>query len=268
MTAASGTAFATLLKRDRLLVAAALAVITLAAWSYLISLAQGMRGGEADMHGMTGMAMMPQFVPWTAAHMLFVFVMWAVMMIGMMVPSAAPMILLYAQVARQARTLGRVFAPTGWFAIGYLVSWTLFAALATAAQYGLERVALLSPMMIGTSRYLGAGVFLFAGAYQLMPLKNACLVQCRSPLHFIQQHGGFKAGIAGSLRLGVQHGLYCIGCCWALMTLLFVGGVMNVLWIAAIAIVVLVEKLLPGGTSFARLTGAAAIVTGAWMMVR
>ena len=259
MTAATDTALLNVLKRDRLVVGAALALITAAAWAYLTWLAQATR--------MPGMAMMPGFMPWTPAHGLFVFVMWVVMMVGMMTPSAAPMVLLYAQVARQARTLGKPFAPAGWFAGGYLLAWTAFAAIATLAQYGFERAALLSPMMESTSRYFAGAILLVAGMYQLTPVKNACLVQCRAPLRFIQDRGGFRPGIGGSARLGFLHGLYCIGCCWALMALLFAGGVMNVLWIAAIAIVVLAERLLPGSTWHARLVGIAAIAGGAWLLI-
>lgn len=268
MTAERDTALLSILTRDRLFVGAALLFITVAAWSFVLWLVLTMPSGLPDTAGMsmTRRAMMPGFTPWTPTHGLFVFAMWAVMMIGMMTPSAAPMVLLYAQVARQARTLGRAFPPAAWFAGGYLLAWTFFAAVATGAQYGLERAALLSPMMVSTSRYFAGAVLLFVGTYQLTPLKNACLVQCRAPLRFIQNHGGFRPGIGGSLRLGVLHGFYCIGCCWALMALLFVGGVMNVLWIAAIAIVVLAEKLLPGGPWLARLAGMAAVIAGAWML--
>ena len=259
MTARTDTALLNVLRRDGLIVAAALAFVTISAWGYLIWLAQTVP--------LRGMAMMPAFAPWSPTHGLFVFAMWAVMMVGMMTPSVAPMVLLYAQVARQARTLGKPFAAAGWFAGGYLLAWTVFAAIATLAQYGFERAALLSPMMVGTSRYFAGALLLVAGIYQLTPMENACLVQCRAPLRFIQNHGGFRPGIGGSLRLGMLHGVYCIGCCWALMALLFVGGVMNVLWIAAIAIVVLAQKLLPGGTWHARLVGIAAIAGGAWMLI-
>lgn len=269
MTAEIDSAFANLLKRDRLVVGAALLLITAAAWTYVIWLARAMNDLN-PMAGMDmpGMSMAPAFTPWSPARGLFLFIMWTEMMVGMMTPSVAPMVLLYAQVARQARTLGTAFAPAAWFAAGYFLAWTLFAALATLAQFGFDRAALLSPMMVSSSRYLAAGLLLAAGVYQLTPLKNACLVQCRAPLRFIQDHGGFKPGVGGSLRLGLVHGLFCVGCCWALMALLFVGGVMNVLWIAALAIVVLAEKLLPGGPWLARFAGVAAIAAGGWMLFR
>ena len=266
-----GGALSALLKRDGLIAAGALIALTALAWAYVLWLAAEMNTASASMPGMDMGAMMaPAFVPWTAMHALFVFVMWAVMMIGMMTPSVAPMVLIYTQVARQSRTLagtlGKPFAPAGWFASGYLLAWTLFAALATAAQYGLEQAALLSPSMASTSRYFGGGLLIVAGLYQLSPLKNACLSQCRAPLSFVQRHGGFQSTVFGSLRLGTQHGLYCIGCCWALMALLFVGGVMNVLWIAAIMIFVLAEKIIPGGRYLSTLAGVAALAAGAWMI--
>ena len=272
MSAADGGTLTQILKRDRLVVGAALALLTLSAWAWVLRLAQTMNAPDKSGMSKSGMSemadmMAPAFVPWTPSHAAFIFVMWSVMMVGMMTPSAAPMILIYTQVARQARTLGRVFVSAGWFAGGYLLAWTLFAALATAMQFGLERAALLSPLMIATSRYLAGGILVLAGLYQLSPLKNTCLVQCRAPLQFIQRHGGFRPGIRGSLQLGMLHGLYCVGCCWALMTLLFVGGVMNALWIAAIAIVVLAEKVLPGGSWLARAAGVAALFFGVRMLI-
>jgi predicted metal-binding membrane protein len=268
LTATADAALLSVLKRDRLVVGAALALITIAAWAYVLWLAGTMSVPTMPtMSSMRGMDMAPQFAPWTFAHALWAFAMWAIMMVGMMTPSAAPMVLLYAQVARQAHTLGRGFAPAGWFAAGYLFAWTSFAALAVFAQYALERAALLSPMMVSASHRFGGAVLIAAGLYQLTPVKYACLAQCRSPLGFVQRHGGFRADAAGSLRLGLLHGLYCIGCCWALMALLFVGGVMNVLWIAALAILVLGEKVLPGGPVLTRIAGMAAIAAGIWMML-
>lgn len=260
-------ALAAALKRDRWIVFASLLLVAFLAWAYVLWLSSAMK--VSDMPGMNvpaGMTMAPGFVAWTFAHALFVFAMWAVMMVGMMTPSAAPMVLLYAQVARHARASGHVFAAAGWFAAGYLVAWTAFAALATAAQYGLERAALLSPMMVGTSRTFGAVILVAAGLYQLTPVKHACLAQCRSPLSFVQRHGGFRPEIWHSVRLGFRHGLYCVGCCWAVMALLFVGGVMNVLWIAAIAVFVLGERVLPGGAWLARLAGGASVAMGIWML--
>lgn len=217
-----------------------------------------------DMNGASMVA--PAFAPWTFVHFLFIFTMWAVMMVGMMTPSVTPMVLIYARVAQQGMRPGRSIAPAGWFASGYLIAWSLFAAFAALAQWGLEALALLTPMMASASRPFGAAVLIAAGAYQWLPIKDACLAQCRAPLSFMQRHGGFQASAFGSLRLGFLHGTYCIGCCWALMAVLFVVGVMNLFWIAALMIIVLLEKLLPGGRYFTRIAGCAAVMAGIWMI--
>jgi predicted metal-binding membrane protein len=219
--------------------------------------------------GSSGMAAMaaPAARPWMPATFIFMFAMWAVMMVGMMLPSAAPMLLIHARVARQSITRGRPFAPTAWFAGGYLMAWTLFSVAATAAQWALDRALLITPMMASASPYLGAGILIAAGSYQWSPLKDVCLTQCQAPLLFIQRNGGFRRDASGSLRLGLRHGLYCVGCCWALMALLFVGGVMNVLWIAAIAIFVLLEKAVPAGRLVSRLAGTALVAAGVYMLV-
>ncbi|HEY2444961.1 MAG TPA: DUF2182 domain-containing protein [Rhizomicrobium sp.] len=269
----SEDALSAILKRENWVVAAALFVLTLLAWAYVVWLAAGMSAPAAapmgDMPGMPGMeSISPSIAPWTASHFLFLFAMWAVMMVGMMTPSAAPMILIYSQVARQAGTLGRPFAPAGWFALGYLSCWLLFALAASGAQYGLEHASLLTPMMAVASRYFGGAVLIVAGAYQWTPLKESCLAQCRAPLSFVQRHGGFQSGIAGSLRLGALHGLYCIGCCWALMAILFVAGIMSLVWIAMLMIFVLAEKVVPGGRILTRLAGLAAIGAGVWVLVK
>jgi predicted metal-binding membrane protein len=259
-----------LLKQEGLVVAVTLAAIAILAWAYILFLANEMpaSGISTGMNGADmGTMMAPAFARWTTGHMLFIFVMWVVMMTGMMIPSATPMILIYTQVARQASTLGTSFAPAGWFASGYLLAWTAFAALATLAQYALERAALLSPVMMTTSHVFGGAVLVAAGVYQLTSLKGICLSHCRAPLSFVQRHGGFRPDALGSLRLGLLHGSYCIGCCWALMALLFVGGVMNVLWIAGITVLVIVEKGVPGGRQIARLAGMAAVLFGGWMIV-
>jgi len=266
----SDAALTAVLKRDRAIVLAALVALTALSWAYVLWLAARMYAPSPDMPSMTmaqmAAMMSPGFTPWTPAHALFIFAMWAVMMVGMMTPSAAPMILIYTQVARQANTLGKPFASAAWFACGYLVAWTLFAALAAAAQYGLERAALLDTMMVSASRYFGGSVLIAAGIYQWTPLKHACLARCRAPLSFIQHHGGFQASGPGSLRLGFVHGLDCIGCCWALMALLFVGGVMNPLWIAGLTIFVLAEKMLPGGRIVSWVAGALAVAAGIWLI--
>lgn len=193
------------------------------------------------------------------------FVMWWVMMTGMMLPSAAPMTLTFATVNRRRRELGNAYVPTAVFVAGYLLAWGVFSLVATAVQWALEHVALISPGMRLSSPLVGGLVFMAAGLYQLTPLKHVCLRRCRSPLAFVLER--WHEGAAGALRMGAVHGAYCLGCCALLMALLFVGGVMNLLWAAAIAAWVLMEKLLPGGEALARAAGVIAILVGAWMIV-
>ncbi|MGH6847168.1 MAG: DUF2182 domain-containing protein [Methylocella sp.] len=258
-----------LLRRDRIIVAVALAALTALAWAYVLWLAADMSG--MDMTGFrmipAGVGLMaPALAPWKAIEFAYAFAMWAVMMVGMMTPSAAPMILIYARVGRQASAQGKPLAATGWFATGYLLTWAGFSLVATAAQWALERTALLDPMMAGTSQVFGAIVLIAAGIYQWTPLKDTCLAQCQSPLLFIHRHGGFHRDPSGSLALGLHHGAHCVGCCWVLMALLFVGGVMNVLWIAAISAFVLIEKIVPSGRLISRIAGAGFVAVGAWLI--
>jgi predicted metal-binding membrane protein len=262
-----------ILRRDRNIMTAALVVMIALAWGYLLWVAADMDMGGMDMSGFrmipAGMGlMMPATAPWKAIEFAFVFVMWAVMMIGMMTPSVAPMILIYARVGRQAAQQGKPFAASGWFAGGYLLAWSGFALAATFAQWALERAALLTPMMGNANEIFAGFVLIAAGLYQWTPLKDACLGQCQSPLTFIQRHGGFRGDAAGSLALGLRHGAYCVGCCWALMGLLFVVGVMNVLWIATITILVIAEKVIPVGRVVSRIAGAVIIAGGIWMLAQ
>ena len=227
--------------------------------------------GGMDMSGFrmipAGMGLMkPATAPWNAIEFMFVLAMWAVMMIGMMTPSTTPMILLYARVGGQAASSGETLAATWWFASGYLLAWTAFSFAATLAQWVLERESLLTPEMAGSSGVFGGIVMIAAGLYQWMPLKDACLRQCQAPWLFIQRHGGFRADALGSLLLGARHGIYCVGCCWALMVLLFVGGVMNVMWIAAITIYVLAEKVVPAGRTISRIAGLGFFGWGVWLL--
>jgi predicted metal-binding membrane protein len=269
----SDTALEAVLRRDRVVVIVALAIITALAWADLAWLAGDMAMGGMDMTGYRMIPagrslMMPADAPWQPIEFGCVFAMWVVMMIGMMTPSAAPMILIYARVGRQAATQGKPFAASSWFVGGYLLAWTAFSLVATTTQWALERAALLTPMMESASFRLGAAVLILAGLYQWAPLKETCLSQCRSPLLFIQQHGGFRREPHGALALGFRHGMYCIGCCWTLMALLFVGGVMNLFWIAVLAILVLLEKVVPFGRIIARVAGLAFIAGGVWLLLQ
>ncbi len=274
------------LRRDRLIVGGALGIIVILSWLYIISLAlqmspSGPRPGNPhldslQMTGMTmsgmdmsGMAMagMDMLATPHLADLPVLFLMWSVMMIGMMTPSATPMILLYARVARMSAAHGRAFAPTGWFAAGYLLSWIGFSLVATLLQGWLQRIALLTPDMVSTNRVFTGFVLVAAGFFQWGPLKEACLTQCRAPVDFIQRHGGFRPDPRGALKLGLAHGAYCVGCCWALMALLFVGGVMNMLWIAGLTALVLLEKLAPYGRQTARFIGILLMLAGAWVLL-
>jgi predicted metal-binding membrane protein len=259
------------LRRDRLVVASSLGVIAALAWAYVLWLAADMDMDAASMSGLqtipAGMQMMaPAAAPWSAVEFAFVFVMWAVMMVGMMAPSAAPMILMYARVGRHGRVAGKPLAATGWFAAGYFLAWTGFSLTATLVQWTLERRALLDARMAGANIFLGAAILIAAGIYQWTPIKNACLTQCQSPFRFLMSHGGFRSNVLGCLHLGFLHGTYCVGCCWVLMALLFVVGVMNVLWIALLALLVLLEKVTPWGRWIARIAGAACVAAGLWMV--
>jgi predicted metal-binding membrane protein len=189
------------------------------------------------------------------------------MMVGMMIPSASPMILIYARVGRQAARQGKPLAATGFFAGGYLLAWTSFSLVATIGQWLLERAALLTPMMSAASGVVGALVLIAAGIFQWTPSKDNCLKHCQAPLSFIQQHGGFRRDRLSSLALGLRHGTFCIGCCWALMALLFVGGVMNIVWIAGLTIFVLLEKVIPLGRVVPRAAGGGLILWGAWSLI-
>ena len=239
-------------RRDFLAIVFSLAGVTLLSWLYLFSLADNMSMPQ-------GMAPM-QIQPWDAGYFLMMFLMWAIMMLGMMLPSVIPTVLIFAAVARKSAAQGTPVAPTGTFVLGYIFMWFVFSLLATCAQWGLDRAALLSPMMVTHSVKLGALLLVAAGIYQWLPIKNQCLHQCRSPVDFITRH--WKPGAMGAFGMGISHGAYCLGCCWALMGLLFVGGVMNLLWIAAITLFVFLEKILPFGAIGGRVIGGVMILAG------
>jgi predicted metal-binding membrane protein len=237
--------------------------ITIAAWVYVVMTAGRM---EAESAGMRDQSMAPMMdaitgmQPWTPTEFVLRLAMWAVMMVAMMVPTAAPMTLMYAAVARKAAAQHNPLAPTFVFVTGYIAMWTIFSLVATIAQYALDRAALLSPMMVSRSAVFGAALLIAAGIYQLTPLKNACLRNCRAPAHFLSRY--WRTGNLGAFRMGLRLGAYCVGCCSILMGLLFVGGVMNLLWIAAIAIFALLEKTIPFGDVGGRFAGAAMILVG------
>ena len=216
------------LRRDRIVVVLALTLLTALAWSYLLWLSADMARGGMDMGDFrmipSGMGLMvPAHAPWRAMEFAFVFAMWTVMMVGMMTPSAVPMILMYARAGRHTAAQGTPFAATVWFTAGYFLVWVAFALLATLVQWALERTALLNSWMASTSNVLAGLVFLAAGSYQWTRLKDVCLAQCQTPFAFLMRRGGFRRDAPGSLLLGLRHGAYCVGCCWALMTLVARG---------------------------------------------
>lgn len=239
--------FQAALGRDRLLALGGLLAVLVLAWGYLLHLA-GAMGAPA-----TPMAAMPS--RWGAVDLLLTFLMWAVMMVAMMVPSAAPLVLLHMRVTGARRPRGAVLGSAFLMLAGYLVVWTAFSGAATLVQWGLQATALLTPMMRSAGDPLAGGLLVAAGLYQWTPVKRRCLEHCRSPLEFLAAH--WWPGPTGAFRTGLHHGVYCVGCCWLLMGLLFVLGVMNLLWVAALAALVLLERTGPAGPVVARMAGVA-----------
>jgi predicted metal-binding membrane protein len=252
------------LRRDRIVMGAALVALAALCWTWLWLESARMTGME--MPAMEGMQMShlqmmgAWYAPWSGTLAVYLFFMWFVMMAGMMTASAAPIILLYMGVARHAAGSGQRFASAAWFLSGYLCAWATFSAFATLAHWLLESLAWMTSTMQAASRPIAALVLLAAGIWQWLPIKDVCLSRCRSPLAFIQQHGGFAQGRLGSLKLGLLHGWYCVGCCWLMMLVLFVVGIMNVAWVAALMMLVLLEKLAPGGRWIARIAGVGAVL--------
>jgi predicted metal-binding membrane protein len=244
--------------RDRLFIAAALVLLTALAWVYLVRLDRQMSAAMDEEAMMAGMGMSMDR-PWTLTDVCFTFAMWVVMMVGMMAGAAAPVLSLFGA-ARRARGERRISLAVLAFGFGYLLVWVGFSACAALAQWGLHEAALLSPAMAASSPRLGGAILIAAGAYQLTPLKGACLTRCRSPLGFLMAH--WRDGTIGAMQLGWRHGAFCLGCCWALMCVLFAVGVMNLLWVAALAAIVLVEKTSRAGTMVARVAGIAMLAMG------
>ena len=251
----------TIANKSGLAVLAALTLICGLAWVYLLSMDWGMRHMD---EGAT-MFIMPHMVSWEPVDLVLMFVMWAIMMVAMMLPSATPMILLFAALSRQRRQ-ARTVLDVAAFVAAYVAIWTAFSLLATLFQWGLLEATLVSPMMDASSPMLGGGLLIAAGVYQFTPQKDACLSKCRSPLIFLTAH--WRPGARGACIVGAQHGLYCLGCCWLLMLLLFVLGVMNLFWVALLAAFVLLEKILPEAAWFKRLAGMAFIVWGCALLLQ
>ena len=242
------------------MVLATLAGLITLSWTFLVLMARDIGG-----LGMTDMPMtMTALEPWDLQIAFAVFLMWTIMMVGMMLPSAAPMILLNAALLRKSEEPQPVQSFTILFLLGYLASWTVFSAVATALQWWLASMQLVTPMMRGASSLLNAAILIAAGIYQWLPLKEACLRYCSTPAAFLTKHR--RSGPSGAFLMGLYHGVYCVGCCWVLMLLLFVGGVMNLLWIAGLTVFVLLEKAVPGGEIIGKTAGVFLVVAGAWIL--
>ncbi|HSW13488.1 MAG TPA: DUF2182 domain-containing protein [Solimonas sp.] len=240
------TALEGLLRRERWLSGTGLLLVTAACWAWLVPTA-------LDMYGaMDGPAAWMMRDGWSAGYALAILAMWLAMMTGMMLPSAAPTLLLYGRICRHS-AIPTATLQVHLFAAGYLLAWGAFSVLATLLQWALSASALLNPMMELATPQAAAVVAIAAGIYQWTPAKQRCLAQCRSPAAFISRH--WRPGPAGALQLGLRHGAWCLGCCWALMLLLFAGGVMSLAWIAGLTAWVLAEKLLPGGLLLGRAGG-------------
>lgn len=263
MSLSEGLRLERVLLRDRSITLAGLIGICLLGWAYLLHAAFQM--GTRAMEPMSMEMAMPQMQAWTFLDLLLLFVMWAVMMVAMMVPSASPMVLLFARINRQRREQERPFVPTAIFLSGYLLVWTGYSFLITLVQWGLHSAALLSPMMVSQSQIFGGVLLLAAGIFQWTPLKQMCLKHCRSPLSFLMTD--WREGVKGALWMGLKHGNYCVGCCWVLMALLFVAGVMNLLWVGAITLFVLAEKIVPRGDVVGRIAGVVLMGAGVIFIV-
>ena len=247
------------LQDERRALVVLLVILPLLSWVWIVAMAR-------DMYGpMTGASAWMMTPAWDVRHLLLLWAMWAVMMAGMMIPSVSPMLLTYGVVARRSaqRTAARqIYA----LAAGYLLIWAAFSVGATALQRVLAALLLVSPMMEVSSPAVGAALLVIAGVYQLAPFKQSCLRKCQSPLVFLMCH--WRAGTAGAFRMGLEHGVYCVGCCWGLMLLLFAGGVMNLIVIAALTLFVALEKLTRFGVRSTQVSGVLLIVAGLWMFTR
>ncbi len=263
MREAVPSVFEAILRRDRTVVVVALVFVIALSWIWIV-LGADMGTSALEMTRMPrDMVMTPAI--WTAAYAALIFLMWWVMMVAMMLPSAAPILLIFAGISRHKGIAKQPWTPTGCFAVGYLAVWAGFSAVATALQWALEGTGLLSAMMVTTATWLGAAILIAAGLWQFAPLKHACLRHCRSPIGFLTGH--WRGGSVGAFRMGLEHGAYCLGCCWVLMVLLFFGGVMNLWWIGGLAAYILMEKVFPMGHWLGYVAGAGLVTSGAFLLI-
>lgn len=238
-----------MMDRDRIATGAALAIVTVVSWAYLYHDATAGHCSRMDSAG-------------TAFDFLMLLVMWTVMMAAMMLPSAAPMILMFAAVNRKRGDRGAAAVPTGAFVLAYLLIWTVFSLAATAIQFWLSSTAMLTMSMELTNRTAAAALLIGAGVFQWTPMKTVCLQHCHTPFAFLMKY--WREGRRGAFGMGLRHGIYCVGCCWAIMALLFVAGVMNLMWVLALSVIVLLEKLMP---RVARPAGVLMMTAGLFLIV-
>ncbi len=245
-----------LLQKDRFIVFSGLVMITVFCWIYMIHMAMNVTG--------TGMNMtQPCLMNWGIGDIVHLFVMWTVMMAAMMLPAAAPMIMMFVTVNGQQGKTRPPLIPTWLFVLGYFSVWTAYSGLATLAQWGLHLSALLTHHMVITSPFLGGSLLLVAGVFQWTPFRDACMSKCRSPLGFIMTE--WREGPAGAMIMGLKAGLYCVGCCWLLMILSFVLGVMNMIWMAALTAFMLLEKV-TDDQWISRTAGLILVAWGLWVV--
>ncbi|HET7826569.1 MAG TPA: DUF2182 domain-containing protein [Anaeromyxobacter sp.] len=251
-----------LLPSQRVLLVGALAIVVALSWAYLAWMAGDMAvaSGAVPAH----CAAMPGMASSSAAYWAWLLVMWTVMAVAMMLPTTLPLVLLFGRFWDARHPSSGAGAATAQLVLGYLGAWFAFGAAAAVLEYGLEHAGVLTPVM-GKLRSAAAGgaVLVGAGLFQLTPLKTACLARCRSPLMFLMTR--WRAGRYGSFTMGIDHGLFCLGCCWALMLVMFVAGVMNLLWMASLTVLMTLEKIVPRGELLARATGVALAGAGAWL---
>lgn len=258
-----------ILRRDRVILIFGLIAITLLAWGYVINLSFQMRDMTMDTSPSMDMSpspLMPDVQPWHVEDFFFNLTMWAVMMVAMMTPSSTPMILAFAGLNRRRNVNENTGNKSLSFLAGYLIVWFSFSAIATLIQWGLHSVGALSPEVISVTPLIGAIILILTGIYQFTPLKYVCLSNCRTPVSFLVTE--WRDGTSGALIMGLRHGLYCLGCCWTLMLLLFVTGIMNLLWVALIAGYVLIEKVTPAGQMISHAIGLFIFGWGVWLLIQ
>lgn len=248
-------------RRDRLIVVGLLVLMVALAWAFTIDQANRMEAMDAAMWRDMNMSMNGMEPSWTPVDALLLFVMWSAMMAAMMMPGASPMVAAFATINRRRRERSAPHVPTAIFLLGYLTAWADFSLIATALQWLLQMTGLVTTMMQSASLYFSAALFLAAGLYQFSPLKEHCLAYCRSPDGFILSE--WRDGALGAMIMGLRHGLFCMGCCAALMVLLFAVAVMDLRWVAGLTALVTAEKLLPGAKFWRVAIGIALIAAGA-----